>query len=159
MSQTQVKEEKKNVVHLEPSKEMLMAVGQIFSIIEGFNGVQRGYILSRIQDTYLKPKVNPKGAKKPAPPKEKKQATKELDATPEAKAYYSMLKALKAKYKEGLKNSSLDKLVKPDEAERYAALKEAFLAKRVEIAQRFRAEGPSKDPAEKKENRGSTPEL
>jgi len=149
MSQTQVKSvvEKKVKPSLEPTREMLLAVGQIFTLIEGFNGVQRGYILSRIQDTYLRPKGNPKGnAKSSKPPKEKKEMTKELDATPEAKAYNLMLKALKAKYKDKLASAKLSELVSPDESSRYASLKEAFLAKRLEIAQRFREAGPSKGP-------------
>lgn len=155
MSEPRVKlEEKKAKPSLEPTKEMLLAVGQIFSLIEGFNGVQRGYILSRIQDTYLKPKGNPKGKPKSSkPPKEKSDMTKQLDATAEAKAYNSMLKALRAKYKEKLATSKLIDLVQPDEGARYASLREAFLAKRVEIAQRFREAGP-KGPSkqEKKED-------
>jgi len=156
MSEPRVKsDERKAKPTLEPTKEMLQAVGQIFSMIEGFNGVQRGYILSRIQDTYLKPKGNPKGKPKSSkPPKEKMELTKQLDATAEAKAYNSMLKALRAKYKEKLATSKLAELVNPEERARYASLKEAFLMKRTELAQRFRAEGPQGPPKQDEEKAG-----
>lgn len=144
MSQNK-KEHKEAKPSLEPSREMLLAVGQIFSLIEGFNGVQRGYILSRIQDTYLKPKNPPKGKVRLQPPKEKKQTNVELDSTPEAKEYHSMYKALKAKYKVGLKEKPLTKLVTSEEEARYNILKEKYLSKKVEIAKRFREEGHPKD--------------
>lgn len=140
MAQDQKKQPK-----LVPSSELLTKMAEIVSIMETVPTKERGYLVSRLSELYLrKPKVA-KVALIPKPKAEKKEINRKLELSTEYVEYSTFLSALRKKYRDqitGPKGKDLKEVASSEEGAKLGQLKAVMLGKRTQLVSK-NSVGPS----------------